>query len=85
MQGPAGVDHSGALSEVKMKKIAGMDYLDRHETAAFLGVGLSTLDTLTSRSRNGWLVPPIQFFQIMANCPIFYSKGETQTNDPDMS
>lgn len=79
MQGPAGVDPSGAISEVKMKKIAGMDYLDRRETAAFLGVGLSTLDTLTRRSRKGGLVPPLPFFQLRANGPIFYSKERLES------
>lgn len=62
-----------------MKKIAGMDYMDRRETAEYLGVGLSTLDVLTRRSRKGTLVPPLPYFQLKARGPVFYSKERLES------
>lgn len=62
-----------------MKKIAGMDYMNRRETADFLGVGLSTLDTLTHRSRKGTLAPPLPYFQLKPRGPIFYSKERLES------
>ncbi len=62
-----------------MKRIAGMDYLDRRETAEYLGIGLSTLDVLTRRSRKGQLTPPLPYFQLKTRGPIFYSKERLET------
>lgn len=61
-----------------MKKIAGMDYMDRREAAEYLGVGLSTLDALTRRSRKGQLVPPLPYFQMKTRGPIFYSRDRLE-------
>lgn len=45
------------------KNIAGEEYLDRAESAEFVGMALTTFDKYLARSRHGRLRFPLEYYQ----------------------